>query len=200
MKKIILFGIAIFSLAVSCTSTIKENVEISDTQGSTATTEVISNTEEELEEEAEIEFDGIQKETGKLFGHTDFDATTSTSITAMLTEFEEAGSFNGAVDVKINEVCQNAGCWINFQKDDTSGETIMVFFRDHYTIPIEESNGKNAILYGTLNSDTLTVDFQKHLLDDAAANGEEVSQEEYDAITEDKIDVTFDCESILIKD
>jgi len=142
---------------------------------------------------------GIEKNVFFLYGHTDFDATTSTSIDAMLTEFEESGSFNGAVDVTKNEVCQNAGCWIDFKKPDTD-ETIMVFFRDHFTIPTETSSGKNAILFGTLNADTLTVDFQKHLLDDAVENGENVSQAEYDAISEDKIDVTFDCESILIKE
>jgi hypothetical protein len=44
----------------------------------------------------------------------------------------------------------------------------------------------------------MDVDMQKHLLDDAAEAGEEVSQADYDAITEDKLELVFDCESILV--
>lgn len=194
MKKKLLVGLALSVLMLSCT-----NEEHNEETIENVTTEVEVAEEETGEESTEVAFMGVEKGDFTLYGHTDFDATMNTSIDAMLTEFEEAGSFSGAVDITINEVCQNAGCWINFQKPDTD-ETIMVFFRDHFTIPIEASNGKEAILYGTLISDTLTVDFQKHLLDDAAANGEEVAQDEYDAITEDKIDVSFDCESILIKE
>ena len=194
MKKKIIFGFALTAMMFSCSD--------NNYTEETVTTEAIEETTEidEITEEAstEVAFMGINKGEFTLYGHTDFDATTSVSIDAMITEFEEAGSFNGSVEITINEVCQNAGCWINFQKSN-SEETVMVFFRDHYTIPIEASNGKEAILYGELISDTLTIDFQKHLLDDAVANGEEVSQAEYDAITEDKIDVSFDCESILIK-
>ena len=73
------------------------------------------------------------------------------------------------------------------------------FFRDHFTIPIETASGTEAVLYGDLVMDTLSIDFQKHLLDDAKEAGDEVSQEEYDAITEDKIEASFDCESILVK-
>jgi len=197
MNKNWILGLTLITgLALSCSSNHEEEVQTENIQNETVKqVEENDNTEEES---AEVAFMGVEKDGFMLYGHTDFNASKSTSIDAMLTEFEEAGSFNGAIEVTINEVCQNAGCWINFQKPDTD-ETIMVFFRDHYTIPIETSSGKNAILYGTLNADTLTVDFQKHLLDDAVDNGEEVNQAEYDAITEDKIDVTFDCESILIK-
>lgn len=191
MKKNLIVGLALSVFVLSCS-----NEEHKEEAVDNETLEEVNVIEEES---TEVAFMGVKKEEYTLYGHIDFDASTSTSIDAMLTEFEEAGSFSGAVDISINEVCQNAGCWINFQKPDTD-ESIMVFFRDHFTIPIEESLGKEAILYGTLISDTLTVDFQKHLLDDAAANGEEVAQEAYDAITEDKIDVSFDCESILIKD
>ncbi|MBK6525468.1 MAG: DUF4920 domain-containing protein [Crocinitomicaceae bacterium] len=110
---------------------------------------------------------------------------------------EATGAFTDKVSVKIAEVCQKAGCWITF--DDEKGGSIRVFFRDHFTIPIETATGTEAILYGSLVMDTLSVDFQKHLLDDAKEAGEEVSQAEYDAITEDKIETTFDCESILVK-
>jgi len=194
MKKNLMVGLALSAFVLSCSNE-EHNEEVLENE---ATEEVIVTVEESGEESTKVAFMGVEKGGFTLYGHTDFDASLSTSIDAMTTEFEEAGSFNGAVDITISEVCQNAGCWINFQKPD-SDETIMVFFRDHFTIPIEASLGKEAILFGSLISDTLTVDFQKHLLDDGTENGEEVAQEAYDAITEDKIDISFDCESILIK-
>lgn len=141
---------------------------------------------------------GDEKSDYLLYGHTGFTPDEAVSTEEMFKSFDENNTFKGAVNIIINEVCQNAGCWINVVKPD-SDETVMVFFRDHFTIPIETSSGKEAVLYGELVSDTMTVDFQKHLLDDVVANGEEVGQEEYDAITEDKISQSFDCESILIK-
>ncbi len=183
-------------LLISCSS--EEKTEATENEN-VETTEVVEEIVEETgEESTEVAFMGDEKGDYLLYGHTEFTPDDAVTTEEMFKTFDENNSFEGAVHVTINEVCQNAGCWINIVKPN-SDETVMVFFRDHYTIPIETSAGKEAILYGQLVSDTLTVDFQKHLLDDAAANGEEVSQEEYDAIKEDKISQSFDCESILIK-
>lgn len=196
-KKRLFASLLMGTLLMSCSgeekteSTENENLE---------TTEVVEDeiVEETGEESTEVAFMGDEKGDYLLYGHSEFTPEEAVTTEEMFKTFNENNAFEGAVNVTINEVCQNAGCWINIVKPN-SDETVMVFFRDHYTIPIETSAGKEAILFGQLVSDTLTVDFQKHLLDDAAANGEEVSQEEYDAITEDKISQSFDCESILIK-
>jgi hypothetical protein len=192
-KKNLLVGLAISTILLACSSKEKEeNTEVENTEN----TEVVE--ESNGEESTEVAFMGDEKGDYLLYGHTEFAPEDAITSEEMFKTFDETNTFKGAVNISINEVCQNAGCWINIVKPN-SDETVMVFFRDHYTIPIETSAGKEAILYGELVSDTMTVDFQKHLLDDAAANGEEVSQEEYDAITEDKISQSFDCESILIK-
>lgn len=149
------------------------------------------------EEESALAFDGVDKGDFVLYGHSDMDANGAATIDEMYAEMESTGKFERKVKVNIAEVCQKAGCWITF--NNTSGESVRVFFRDHFTIPIETQTGTEAILYGALVMDTLSVDFQKHLLDDAKDAGEEVTQAEYDAITEDKIEATFDCESILVK-
>lgn len=189
MKKLILGLFAASTLLVSCGSGAEAETEAMDS------TAVVA--EEVVEEEVdELAFNGVEKGAFMLYGHEDVTADDAVSPEAMFTTFKETGSFNGKVNITVNEVCQKAGCWINFMKDD---EPIMVFFRDHFTIPIEESAGKQAVLYGNLEMDTLSVDFQKHLLDDAAEAGEEVTQAEYDAITEEKIDVSFDCLAILLK-
>lgn len=156
-----------------------------------------TETEHHEEEESTLAFDGVDKGAYTLYGHSDITPDDAATITEMFTEMESTGAFNRKVSVKIAEVCQKAGCWITF--DDEKGGSIRVFFRDHFTIPIETPTGTEAILYGSLVMDTLDVAFQKHLLDDAKEAGEEVTQAEYDAITEDKIEVTFDCESVLVK-
>jgi hypothetical protein len=194
-KKKLLVGLALSTILLACSN--KEKVENTEA-GNTEVVEEVIEEESNGEESTEVAFMGDEKGDYLLYGHTEFSPEDAVTTEDMFKTFDETNAFKGAVNVTINEVCQNAGCWINIVKPG-SDETVMVFFRDHYTIPIETSAGKEAILYGELVSDTMTVDFQKHLLDDAAANGEEVSQEEYDAITEDKISQSFDCESILIK-
>jgi len=168
----------------------EENTE----ENSTDSTEV---TEETVEEENEIAFDGTEAGDYLLYGHTEITADDAVTVEDMMTQFNEAGSFSDKVSISIDQVCQKAGCWITFKNNED--EEIRVFFRDHFTIPIETASGTDAVLYGDLVMDTLSVDFQKHLLDDAKEAGDEVSQEEYDAITEDKIEASFDCESILVK-
>ena len=193
MKKL-LFGIStILAFTVSsCCCGGNDAAEEGHGHDSTAVTE-----ETHHEEESVIAFDGVDKGDYTLYGHTDITPDGALSIADMMTEMEAVGSFNNKVSIQIAEVCQQAGCWITF--NDDKGNSIRVFFRDHFTIPIETAAGTDAILYGALVVDTLSVDFQKHLLDDAKATGKEIPQSEYDAIKADKIEKTFDCESILVK-
>lgn len=153
--------------------------------------------EEHHEEQAALAFDGVEKGDYILYGHTEITPDAAVTTTEMFAEMANHGAFTNKVKVNIAQVCQKAGCWITFE--DENGEEIRVFFRDHFTIPIETATGTEAILYGSLVVDTLSVDFQKHLLDDAREAGQEVPQSEYDAITADKIEKTFDCEAILVK-
>jgi len=193
MKKQVYGILAATMLVASCGSNNENSVE-------ETMIDSVAVAQEEIGEEVEagLAFDGVQKGEYTLFGHEDVSADEAVSQEEMYKIFAETGAFDGKVSVTINEVCQKAGCWVNFKKSEN--EKVMVFFRDHFTIPIKESAGKDVILYGMLESDTLTVDFQKHLLDDAAEAGEVINQEDYDEITEDKIDVSFDCVSILVKD
>jgi len=191
------FGISAlvaFTVSSCCFCSHDDAAEEGHGHDSTAVTE---ESHHEEEEEVLLAFDGVDKGDYTLYGHSDITPEGATTITAMITEMETVGSFNNKVSVKIAEVCQKAGCWITF--NDDKGNSVRVFFRDHFTIPIETPAGTDAILYGSMIVDTLTVDFQKHLLDDAKEAGEEIPQSEYDAITKDKIEKTFDCESILVK-
>jgi len=194
MKKIILATSSIIVLSVSSCCGCNNDEVVADGHGHDST--IIEESHHE-EEETLLAFDGVDKGDYVLYGHSEITPDGAKSVTEMMTEMQTKGTFNDKISVKISSVCMKAGCWIKI--DDEKGGTIHVFFRDHFTIPIETPIGTEAVLYGSLIVDTLSVDFQKHLLDDAKEAGEEIPQSEYDAITEDKIESTFDCESILVK-
>lgn len=151
---------------------------------------------EEIQDD--LKFNGEDKGDYLLYGHVDMNIDgTEKTVEEMVAILSENGSFKGKVTVIIAEVCQKAGCWITFENSED--ESIRVFFRDHFTIPTNTLIGTEAILYGTTIRDTLSIDFQKHLLDDAKEAGEKVAQAEYDKITEDLIEITFDCEAVLVR-
>lgn len=193
MKKLIFATSIIIAISVSSCCGCDDDVVVTNGHGHDST--VVE--ESHHEEETLLAFDGVDKGDYVLYGHSEITPDSAKSVTDMMTEMQTKGTFNDKVSVKISSVCMKAGCWIKI--DDEKGGTIHVFFRDHFTIPIETPIGREAVLYGSLIVDTLSIDFQKHLLDDAKEAGEEIPQSEYDAITEDKIETTFDCESILVK-
>ena len=190
MKKYFVLGLT--GLLFACGGA-EEATNENEESDSLATTE---ETIEEVVEEAVL-IEGEDKGDYLLYGYESIEAEGSEiDSPTMLAEAEANGSFEGKVKVEIEEVCQKAGCWITF--NDGAEGSIRVFFKDHFTIPTETASGTQAILYGRTVNDTLDVDFQKHLLDDAKEAGEEVTQAEYDAITEDKIETTFECDAILV--
>lgn len=191
MKRVILIMAALPLVFASCGEAEETTEETTDNLVDTLAEEL----NEEIEESS-LAFDGVDAGDYTLYGHSEITADEAVSVDEMFAQFNETGAFENKVNVNIDQVCQKAGCWITFK--DADENDVRVFFRDHFTIPIETATGTEAVLYGALMMDTLSVDFQKHLLDDAKEAGQEVAQEEYDAITEDKIEVSFDCESILV--
>ena len=192
MKKLLLI-LPISLLLMACGgSESEENNENTENETDTTTAEV-----EKVEEESALTFDGVVKGDYTLYGYADIEPAGAFTAEEMMIEYQTTGEFNDKVRVTVDKVCQKAGCWMTFK--DHKDKEIRVFFKDHFGIPTETPSGTEVVLFGSLVSDTLTVDFQKHLLDDAKEAGEEVKQEEYDAITEDKIELSFDAESILIK-
>jgi len=129
-------------------------------------------------------------------GLEDFELTTASNVDGMLSSFNAQGQYKGQVSGKLHAVCQKAGCWITMQSSNE--EEMRIFFKDHFTIPIETPIGTDVVINGIAKADTFTVDFQKHLLDDSREAGNEVSEEEYNAITEDKIEISFEATGIII--
>ena len=186
MKKII------YSLSIALVATFTSCGEAKEEVKEEAKEEVIEETmEEDVLEEGVVMVNGLQ-----FFGNNEFEMSDWSSVDEMYAAVMETGEFEGLVKAEISEVCKKAGCWITVLKED--GSAVRVIFRDHFGIPTDTPAGYEVIMNGVGQVDTTSIELQKHFLDDAKEAGETVSQVDYDAITEDLIEVSFDCDGLLI--
>ena len=167
---------------------VKEELELAKEELELVKEEAI---DEDVLEEGVVMVNGLQ-----FFGNNEFELTEWSSVDEMYTTVMETGTFEGLVKAEISEVCKKAGCWITVLKED--GSAVRVIFRDHFGIPTDTPAGYEVIMNGVGQVDTTSIELQKHFLDDAKEAGEEVSQADYDAITEDLIEVSFDCDGLLV--
>ena len=96
------------------------------------------------------------------------------------------------IEAPLNDVCAKAGCWVNIEKPD--GETFMVRFKDHFTIPPDTESGTEAYIHGVAFWDTVSVEWQRHFIEDAGG-----TEEEKMAITEPKATIGFIGDGITLK-
>lgn len=119
-------------------------------------------------------------------------------ITEAVTPAQVPGLMNDSsanefiVEGTIQECCQKKGCWMKV--DMGNGESMRVSFKDYeFFVPLDAA-GKTMTMKGIAMYDTISVDFLKHLAEDANA-----TQEEIDAITEPELALTFEATGVLIK-
>lgn len=124
------------------------------------------------------------------FGAKEVDTAAAISTAELLTQFEGKTEMEATFKGEINEVCSKMGCWVSIKTDD---EPFRVIFKDHFTIPTQTEAGTMAYLTGKAVQDTMSVDEQRHYLEDA-----EAPQEEIDAITEPKYGMSFIAEGIQL--
>lgn len=182
MKKLVYSALALTFLgfaACSKTETKTENTEHTET---TAHTE-----EHEGSEAKEV---GTTADGGKIYGSniTPEGAIAVSELPAKLGNQEK-------MDVKIKsdivEVCQNKGCWVTVKLP--SGEDMRVKFgEDAFFVP-KNSSGKTAIMEGTVMKEVISVDEQRHYLEDAGKPKEEIM-----AITTPDTTLSFDAKGIII--
>jgi hypothetical protein len=91
----------------------------------------------------------------------------------------------------IVNVCQSAGCWVNVKKTD--GDLLRIRFKDHFGIPPKTETGNVAYFHGIAYYDTISVQLQKHFLEDGNA-----PQSEIDKIVAPKIELNFQADGVLI--
>jgi hypothetical protein len=129
----------------------------------------------------------------KSFGPYEVNDSKAISTQEMLRQFKaENGDQEFTFEGKITEVCSNAGCWVNI--DRGNGETFMVRFKDHFTIPLNTKIGSTAYLHGLAYMDTVQVEDLKHFAQDAGK-----SEAEIEKITKPEYSLNFEADGILFK-
>lgn len=177
-KRYLMIGLLTAGFFASCTNPETEEAPVTNT-----------DTIEVVEEETEEVVDPNQTS----FGPNKVDTTIAISTKQLLAQFKGETEMYATFKAKINETCSKAGCWVNIEKED--GETFMVRFKDHFTIPVDTKIGTVAYMSGIAIQDTVSVEMQQHFLEDANA-----PQKEIDAITKPKYTMTFIADGIeLVK-
>lgn len=184
-KKHLFIGILAAGMIASCTND-SSNDDTQNEEMESDTTEVVMNDHHDMDDE-EQEFDPNQTS----FGLVEVDTNNAISVSELIAEFDGKTELEATFKGEINEVCSKAGCWVNIKKDD--GETFMVRFKDHFGIPTNTLAGTMVYLTGKAKLDTISIERQQHYLEDA-----EASQEDIDAITEEKVEMAFIADGVEI--
>jgi len=144
-------------------------------------------------EDPGLEEEQTTVELGKSYGPVEVNVAEAVSVQDMLKTFEgKTEEMEFTIEAELSEVCSKAGCWVNIDKGD--GETFMVRFKDHFTIPTKTAVGTGAYLHGVAYWDTVSVDLLQHFAEDAGKSPEEIAK-----ITEPKYELGFEADGILLK-
>lgn len=128
----------------------------------------------------------------KHYGQVQVNEAQAISIEQMIKQFNQnPQSEEFTFYAPIVNVCQSAGCWVNVQKPE--GELMRIRFKDHFGIPTKTEAGKVAYFHGLAYYDTISVELQKHFLEDGNA-----PQSEIDKIVAPKIELNFLADGVLI--
>ena len=129
----------------------------------------------------------------KHYGPTDVDSTQALTLDQMLLTFKQQPQNNSyTFSAPLIGVCQSAGCWVKFQA--SNGELIRIRFKDHFLIPPATEVNSLAYFHGVVYYDTISVELQKHFLEDAKA-----PQAEIDRITAPKIELNIEADGVWVK-
>ncbi len=127
------------------------------------------------------------------FGFVDVDSTKAINLNDMLQQLEQnPEKVDFTFYAPIEEVCQNAGCWVNVKNDN--GDLLRVRFKNHFVIPVNTKKGSLAYFHGQAYWDTISVELQQHFAKDANLNESEISK-----ITESKFEMNFEADGILVE-
>jgi len=126
------------------------------------------------------------------YGDT-IETTGALTPDAFMAEMEGKDSLYTTLEATINETCKVKGCWMTV--DMGNGEEMRVRFKDYgFFVPKEGVGGMNVIMEGVAFTDTLDVDYLRHLAEDAEKSAEEIA-----AITEPEISMNFEAVGVVIK-
>lgn len=176
MKKIWLLTIAALAMA-ACNNEEKEGEE---------------NSEETSQEQTE---EKDNKNIALFFGEK-FDTTGASVPTELASIIEGKDSVQMKLKARINQTCKKKGCWMTLDMQDES--EMRVWFKDYGFFVPKNADGFESIITGYAYVDTVSVEMQKHLLEDARETGKEIAQADIDAITDPKVELGFEATGVMI--
>lgn len=125
-------------------------------------------------------------------GFNKIDASGAIPMTALAAKLGDQAEIDVKVSGKIDAVCKTSGCWIDIANGDE--EPIKVLFKDYAFFMPKDIGGKQATMQGRAYYDTISVKKLRHFAEDA-----DLPQSEIDQITEPKIALAFEAESVMIQ-
>ena len=183
MKKVLYTTFALAVLGFSACSKSETKTETTEhTETSTAT--------EETEEASEIKEIGTTTDGGKIYG-SEITAEGAIPVSDLKTKMGDKENLDVKIKGEIVEVCQNKGCWVTVKLP--SGEDMRVKFgEDAFFVP-KDASGKTAVMEGKAMKEIVSVDEQRHYLEDAGKPKAEI-----EAITKPDTTLTFDAKGIIV--
>jgi len=120
------------------------------------------------------------------------DDKNAISMDELTTKMKDRESMDIKVTGKVAEVCQEMGCWMTLEKTD--GTAMRVRMKGHSFFIPKNASGKTAVIEGTAQVETTTVEELQHYAEDAGK-----SKAEVDEIKEPKTELTFEAEGVILK-
>lgn len=111
-----------------------------------------------------------------------------------LTRMQGQDSLEVKLKAKINETCRKKGCWMTLDMGEGQEEMHVRFKNYGFFVPTEGVDGKTAVIEGMAYRDTLSVDYLRHIAEDAGKSEVEIA-----AITEPEITVNFEAHGVVIE-
>jgi hypothetical protein len=120
--------------------------------------------------------------------------TDENAITA--TELPEAVVGKESVETKVRGevtgVCQAKGCWMTVNVGNN--QEMMVKFKDYDFFVPKDITGQTVVIEGEALVETVSVDDQRHLAEDAGQSEEEINK-----ITEPKTQLSFVADGVIVE-
>jgi hypothetical protein len=120
-------------------------------------------------------------------GATAEGAIPANELNAKMTD----SKFNGKLQGKVVEVCQEKGCWMKIEQNN--GEKLMVKFKDYKYFMPKNIVGKDVVLDGEAIVKEVSVKQLQHYAKDAGKSDEEINK-----IKDPKKEVQFVAKGVLV--
>ena len=133
-----------------------------------------------------LSYTTVNAQDGCFFGEQFINSKTS-DLVDLYGKMEKMDSVDVVLSAKTVTTCKKAGCWMEISTKENNMNT-RVFMKDHaFGVPLEKCEGKDAIVHGRAFRYKLSVEYLRHLAEDAGKTKEEI-----DKITEPETAIGID--------